>query len=331
MLPDMVDQLRRCPGMLDYFDRIVSVGQDPRHDLRDWVTDGDEAQQARTYRLYRELAANLQVTHAIVSQPLMWYAEAAASALREAGVRVFWTERYFDKAILDEIGCQYTADSELARYGDAFTAMRLWERSGTREAQPPPAPPEALWAKYGPPRNVVPIFGQVPTDRALADTSGGMTYADWLYAIVAINPAVQFLFKQHPIARTELPALPNIVEVDEHVHSLIDAYPNAIASFSSTVIIEAMGRLQRAPPVVFTGGHHFMSGLTFRLRDPPQAALVTTRLQKGFALNTEYRRAVRRRLSFVEDRYTMRLDDVVTLQRLIAAPGAAFEFYAGRV
>jgi hypothetical protein len=314
-----VDDLRRCPGLVGgYFDRVMSLGQSADDDVRHWVDYGSPTQVERTKALCSALADSCRVTHAIICQPLLWYSTAAAEALRACGVRVFWTEGYFDRMILDEIGVQYTADNELVRFGHLAQPAPMPLRLSTRYAQPAAVAPEVLRRRYGP--EAMPIFGQVADDMALRDMSGGMSYEQWLRALIESNPQTHLLFKHHPLKRTELPSAPNVTVVNEHVHALFAAYQEA-AAYSSTVILEGVARGVRFA----TGGHHFMAGLTLRIGAPSDAAGVLRRLQRA----RPSRYLIELRLAFIENRYTVRFDEERALARLICAPEALPLYYGG--
>lgn len=329
--PRMLAELHSCPGIRDRF-RIVAVGQ---HDeaavrlaadgravnyMQDWP---DDTNPDETFDLYAALATAARVSHAIVAQPLHWYSEAVAAGLTHSamGVRVFWLESYFDRATLDEVGAAYTPDNEFLRFEARCATLPVRRRAVSKFEQPASMSPAVLHEMFGDGPGVVPIFGQVPGDMALADSSGGLPYLEWIDAIVAGNPDVRFLFKHHPMARTDLPAYPNLFEVDVDVLSLLAAYPMA-AAYSSTVIREGVERGVRFA----TGGHHLLSGLTYRVTDRDRARdLVATLAECGTLPGP-----LLRRLSFLEHRYALRLSDPDALVRLTVDPARVLDYYRGR-
>lgn len=331
--PYMLAELSRNVAVREAFE-VLAVGQIPQHEahscgatisyLRDYPHD---ALEARTTALYSSIVDASWVTHAIVAQPLHWYSVAVENVLRARGVRVFWLESYFGRALLDEIGCPYTHDNEILRYGHLGDAdRRIPRRLVTKfpHTQPASSTSEDLVTKYG--SDAVIVFGQVPTDMALRDTSGGLAYDDWLTALITRNPTVRFLFKHHPLARTESAALAssNVVEVAESVEALCSTYAFG-ASYSSTVIREGFDFKMHA---FVTGGHHLMSGLTNRVVAPEGLDDVLARLASQAAWVSSPKGAfdVKQRLSFLEHQYTLHLDSPAVLERLLV-PRNSLELY----
>lgn len=334
--PTMLADLHACPGIRDRFS-ILAIGQidearirlaaDGRaiNYLQDWPHEG--AAEA-TRALYRSIRDGCCVTHAIIAQPLHWYSTEARGGLLDGDgffPRIFWLESYFDRAFLDEVGCPYTADNEVIRYASECIPREVRRRQRSKFDQPEALSPTELHELLGPSEYAVVIYGQVPGDMALADTSGGMPYDGWIDAIVRSNPETRFLFKHHPRARTELDAYPNLVEIGDYdTLSLLEAYPYA-AAYSSTVIVEAVMRGAK----VATGGHHALSGLVPRITRPEDATNLIPQLD-CWAERPPNIPQIADRLSFLEHRYSMRLSDSDALVRLTVDPSRVLDFYRSR-
>lgn len=332
--PRMLAELYDCPGILDNF-RILAIGQHdesavrlaaygrPVNYLRDWP---DEGEAWKTRNLYSGLVPACNVTHAIVAQPLQWYsvevdAAFAAFASGPHAVRRFWLESYFDRAYLDEVGALYMPDNEARMWAPTFAHPRGRERLRSKFSQPEPQTARALHAELGPASDRIVVFGQVPDDMSLVLPNGELRYMTWLDAIFRANPGVRFLFKHHPLARTDLQPYANVTEVDVDVLSLLNAFP-CVAAYSSTVISEAVAR----GAAVATGGHHAMFGLTVPIASAAGAAGLLERL-RAHVVDTS---AVAARLGFLEHRYSLRLSDPAVLDRLLIEPWRVGQWYERR-
>lgn len=332
--PAMIADLHDCPGLLDHF-RVLAIGQRSEEDVRfaargrplsylqDWP---DESRPEATEALYRGLIASCRVTHAIVAQPLQWYSTVVDRVLGEQRddvqpVRRFWTEAWFDRAYLDEFGALYMPENEARMWAPTFAHPRGRERLRSKFSQPEPQTARALHAELGPASDRIVVFGQVPDDMSLVLPNGELRYMTWLDAIFRANPGVRFLFKHHPLARTDLQPYANVTEVDVDVLSLLNAFPY-VAAYSSTVISEAVAR----GAAVATGGHHAMFGLTVPIASAAGAAGLLERL-RAHVVDTS---AVAARLGFLEHRYSLRLSDPAVLDRLLIEPWRVGQWYERR-
>jgi hypothetical protein len=333
--PTMLADLHACPGIRDRFN-ILAIGQHDEAEirfaadgkainyLRDWPHEG--AREA-THALYRAIRDSCRVTHAIIAQPLHWYSNEARDGLLEGDAffpRIFWLESYFERAFLDEVGCPYMADNEVVRYAHECISQPIRRRQRSKFDQPEALRPAELYELLGPTENAVVVYGQVPGDMALADTSGGMPYEDWIDAIVRSNPQTRFLFKHHPLMRTELAPRPNLVEIGDYdTLSLLEAYPLA-AAYSSTVIVEAVMRGVK----IATGGHHALAGLVPRITKAADAAHLIPQLDHWEKALDMAR--IADRISFLEHRYSVRLSDPDALVRLTVDRSRVLDFYRSR-
>lgn len=318
-----VSALRDNPLRAGYFD-VLAVGQGQKDDVVDWVDEFNmDRSMEQVTALYTALARSCLATHAIVSQPLFWYSTTAAAALRAAGVRVFYAEAFYDKVILDEVGAQYTADNEIRRHEDDAHVYPVLADKRTRYPQTPDTYRDKLWDAYGDPDEVIALYGQVPGDMALQDRSGGLSYRNWIRAIVEENPDKTILFKEHPLAFSpvELP-WPNVRRTNANVFAMFRAYPYA-AAYSSTVILEGTPLGVKFA----TGGHHFLSGLTYRVQSEHDAKDLVLKLH---ANPVDPVRLARRR-AFIEYHYTYNLAAPAAIDRLTVKPELLRHFYQTRI
>jgi hypothetical protein len=249
------------------------------------------------------LIRRLGVARAIILTPLYWVFNAVRDACDRARVDSIWSEVFLtEKLILDRVGCQYTADSELVRYADTASPLDPEPLGPTRFGQPGDRDPaemrRAVASGHG---RIVALFGQVPGDNALADSSGGMPYREWIDAVVGRNPSTLFVFKHHPAVRTPgVEAHRNLRAVKESLRTLLAAF-EAFAAYSSTVIIEGAAETGR---LFATGGHHLLggNGLCLRVRSPNEAEGLYERI-RGARPDPA---ALKKRLGFVTRRYALR-------------------------
>lgn len=285
----------------------------------------DPALRAELENLVRRIVVEHKVTHAVVLTPLFWYSEAVAQVLDGAGVKRIWSEVFLGgKLIFDRLGCQYTHVNEINEFADSLPTMIPDLPTVTRFRQPELVLPKVLRAKYGVEGGqAMAVLGQVPSDNALKDTTGGLSYYEWLDAIFRQNPDTKFLFKHHPVIKmnprgaTEgLEKYPNVRVVDESIWSLFLAF-DAFASYNSTAILEGLIQRKR----FMTGGFHFMShpGLCLRATAPEDAVSAYERVT-SLSLDQS---VCERRISFVTRRYTLLPSDHRMADRILL-PSAEF-------
>lgn len=259
--PQAAASIARNPSIAERF-RVVTIDQQPidayeraGHDVFAAALEDrpypDRPERTR-WLLERHVAA-FRPAVAIVSQPLLWYSEVAADVLRGAGARVFFSEQTLgERLFIDERGAPYCPENEIPRWWRA----REWEPceipGGTKLGQPQPRTAEGIWQRYGIEKGARPLvlFLQVPGDMAV-ERAPWDYYLPWVRALILRNPQLTILAKHHPSARTPLPAAPNLIEVDESVASLFEAFTR-FASYSSTVILEGV----IGNRVFITGGFH---------------------------------------------------------------------------
>lgn len=260
--------------------------------------------------VFRKMRGN-KVTHAIISQPLFWYSECAGRAARRAGAEVIWFERFpGGNCIFDKIGCQYTSDSDLLRYGGKGPFLFPKEPHETRLEQPGYIPPRELVRKYdADPENTIVLFGQSHLDMSLVDHTDRLHYELWVTELVERNRNTTFLYKRHPLygMRKErrdplagILGLSNVKKFDESIFSAFDAF-RFFAAYSSTVILEGAFRGK----AFITGGRHFLDkeGLCLRAFHGPSLNIAVDRLRK-FSFNWKM---LIHRLGFITRRYTLPL------------------------
>lgn len=278
--------------------------------------------------LTREILDKYDVKTALLLTPLRGLTENVAGVLKTQGVGVIWCEVFpGGKLLLDRAGCQYTTDSDIARYGGSFPSLPPTAPNGTRFDQPPARSAAEIRDRAAIVNGdrVVVVFGQVPYDSALL--RGPMDYYKWLDAIFTRNPETTFLFKQHPAGLKNRKLLTEGVEgyqnvrvVDESIYSLFHTF-RAFASYSSTVIFEGalFGRF------FATCGRHFMDGdgMCLRIRHALDAKRLYVRLLE-FRPDAD---AVRTRLAFLTRAYALKPSDPALAQRLSLPSDEFFNLY----
>jgi len=327
----LAGELAKNPGIADRFNVVtLDLGYLDQFRMQGgfaacYAHGQDPALRAELESLVRMIVVEHQVTHAVVLTPLFWYSEAIAEVLDAAGVNRIWSEVFLGgKLIFDRLGCQYTTVNEVNEFGDILPAVAPDLPVVTRFKQPEIILPKVLRAKYGVEGGrAMAVLGQVPSDNALKDTTGGLPYYEWLDAIFRQNPDTKFIFKHHPVIKinpngaTEgLEKYPNVRVVDESIWSLFLAF-DGFVSYSSTAILEGLIQRKRFA----TGGFHFMAhpGLCLRVTAPEDAASLYERVTT-FAIDPG---VYERRIGFVTQRYTLRQTDPRMVERILL-PSAEF-------
>jgi hypothetical protein len=219
---------------------------------------------AKARRELVSLFMGYHVDYALVCQKLLWYSNLVEEVCQELGIPLVWCENFFDnRLILDRVGLQYCRDNEMY-FESVVKPEPLMELSGrTRQKQPDTLTVDELMIKLQIPVPTEPVvvLGQVPHDMALVEYPG-LPYYEWLDALFRNNLETYFLFKHHPLAKTEiaLQNYANVQVIDENIATLWDAF-SLFVSFSSTTIYEGMVRGKKFA----TGGYHLCSGLTLEI------------------------------------------------------------------
>jgi hypothetical protein len=275
---------------------------------------------ARVYHEIKSLFHRCKVSHALVTQRLLWYSVLVERVCRELGIQLTWCEVFFDdRIIMDRQGLQYCKDNDIHYEAIGSAELPLLPQK-TRQPQPTTMPPEALRAKLGVvdlPNTVV-VMGQTPYDMAVKEYPW-VGYEAWLDALFRNNLSTWFLFKHHPQAKTPgIENYSNVRVIDESLESLWGAF-DLFASFSSTTIFEGMIRGKKFA----TGGYHFCSGLSLPVHTAVEARNLVERL-KAYSIPTE---AWNRRLFFVCNRYTVPLNSPRLWERMNKPSKKYFEEY----
>lgn len=292
------------------------------------VPFGGHRTEEEYQRIARETAEKYDGSHGVVLTPLMGLSNLVRAGLSEGGVKeLLWSEVFLSgKLILDRVGCQYTHDNEIIRYADHFPILTPEIPLDTRFRQPHFRPPGTVRDRNSNGHEkVVVMFGQVPGDHATKDTHGGMSYYEWIDALVTRNPDTLFLFKQHPASKMTAGAFTrgiekyrNVREIDECLNTLFMAF-DAFAAYSSTVIFE--GAIQRK--VFATGGFHFLHHpeLCLRITAPNEADNLYDRMLE-FRRNEEI---ATRYLGFITRAYCLAQTSPLMCDRLTEPSKRYFE------
>lgn len=282
-------------------------------------------------RFLRRVLEEHKITHVLISQPLLWYSEVAATVCREFGVeQVTWFEDFLGGAhIYDKLGGPYTAHNEIQKFSEQMPVQEPLIPAATRFQQPVVKTPDEIVKTYGTdPEKTVVVFGQTEWDMSLAEHEGRLPYEDWIRTLIRSNPGMTFLFKDHPSYKTrgvselarELVLGRNVQLYTESIWPTFQTFRH-FASYSSTVILEGAFAGKR----FITGGRHFL--------DDPELSLVATgadQLAGACARAREFKvneLKLRSYLSFITRFYTM----VPTDSRLTARLTTSSEEFFGRL
>ena len=277
-----------------------------------WLVHHHKVTGLKHVRVYQEILAlfkKCKVSHAIVTQRLLWYSVLVEQVCKELGVQLTWCEAFFDdRIILDRTSLQYCKNNDIhfEVYGSLEPPLLPKK---TRQPQPATVTPEALRAKLGvtKPEETVVVLGQTYYDMAVKEFPW-VGYEKWLHALFMSNPNTQFLFKHHPQKATpKIENYKNVRVINEGLESLWGAF-DLFASFSSTTIFEGMIRGKKFA----SGGYHFCSGLSLPVHSAEAAKNLVEQLH-SHACSTD---AWNRRLFFICNRYTIPLNSPLLWKRM---------------
>lgn len=277
----------------------------------------------------RDTVRSRGVTHAIISQPLLWYSEIAKKVCSEEGVKVVWLENFpGGKCVLDTIGCQYTKDNEIMRYGDLVRARFPEIPGATPAEQPEYIPKKDALSKYRvTPEKTLVLFGQSHVDMALVEAEGGLKYAEWVEELVRANDDTMILYKPHPVYKifghlkdplSWILDMDHVIEFSDSIFTAFDAF-DLFAAYSSTTILE--GALQGR--FFITGGRHFLDdeGMCVRMTERGRAREALDALRR---FKPAWPRIVRR-LGFITRSYALNLSSPRLLDKIILSPDEYYE------
>ncbi len=213
---------------------------------------------------FRGIVVSQKIELVIIAQKLFLYSNIAEKICRELGIRVVFTEFFFDdKLIFDDIGLQYT------KHNQSIGKSNLpidWPKSD-REGQPKDISYTDIIARYNLSmgQKIVVIYGQVLWDMSLVESPEGMSYDEYMDGLCRNNEDTLFLFKPHPKEAYGKPnsakySYPNLIRVNESLRTLFQL--PAHTAYSSTVIFEGVVRGLRFASV----GYHLMQDYTYKIR-----------------------------------------------------------------
>jgi hypothetical protein len=314
--PRWVSQLAVNPYRQKLWPGLVSLHQVDRHLFpcdAAYQDTPSESEREPVVKLLNEIIERHNVTHALVTQKLLWYSDVVEQVYRARGVDLTWCEMFFDyRAIFDRSGLHYCRRNDLEDYGGLPMEWGnpRFPRSD-RQAQPAEMDRENLSQKLNASGGEIVVFGQVPHDMALREFPG-LTYAEWLHQLFTRNPQTTFLFKHHPLAPTEgVEQHPNVRVVNENLRSLLLAF-SYFAAFSSTTIFEGAILGKR----FLTGGYHLLRGHSLQASRAEDLENARAKLAGQDDIQQNECLPRRRRLAFICNAYALRLDGLALVERL---------------
>lgn len=334
------ERILESPGVLDFFKKTVyvTVDEPPPHKAIPFSTaivhgKVDISRREEACDFLEGVIRMNGVTHAVISQPLLWYSDEAARACHRHGVEVIWFEKFpGGKGIFDKIGCQYMAESEISTYSQSTRILFPNGPEATAASQPKYCAPSELLSRYGvDSRQCIVLFGQSHIDMAVADTHDRLGYEEWVKGLV--DTGLPILYKRHPVyeAIPDLPdplqwilKCPAVQAFPESIFSAFDAF-SLFASYSSTVILEGALRGR----FFITGGRHFIDSylMCLRIREKDGFRGLPD-LLLGFEPNWK---ELVRRLGFVTRLYTIDFKSPALLEKLTLSSDDYYGRYRERI
>ena len=221
-----------------------------------------DAPQAELESQFRGIILKYKIGLVIITQKLFLWSNVAEKICKELGIRVVFTEFFFDdKLIFDDIGLQYTKDNQ------ATGVCNLpidWPKKD-REPQPADKSAADIITRFNlANKKVVIIYGQVPWDMSLIESPEGMTYDGYIDGLCLNNPDTVFLFKPHPKenygnSNSRKFKYPNLIRINESLRTLFQ-FP-AHTAYSSTVIFEGVTKGLRFA----SAGYHLLQDHTHKI------------------------------------------------------------------
>lgn len=256
---------------------------------------------------------------------------------QENSIKYVWTEAFFDnKLIFDKTGLQYCPDNEIVRYVKKIKMRgKINLPKSTRTPQTDVIGKKELFLKYGlsPEKKYIVMFGQTIFDMSLKHSliPGVDNFQKYAGLIINNNPDVTFLYKNHPhykgvFARRKradvgfMNDYPNVIEVDENIQTLFNAF-SYFTAFSSTTIFEGLIRNKKFA----TMGYHFCNNdkLVYQMKDTSATLNLYEKLKK-FKISQQIKK---RYLYFICNYYAISLGSKQLLDKLKLTPE---EYYARR-
>lgn len=271
------------------------------------------ASEREMQQQFETLLTQHKIDLVIIAQKLFSYSNVAEAACRELGVKFLFTEYFFDnKLIFDDLGLQYTADSQCV---GTSNLPATWP-AADREPQPEDLSLERLLLRYGLKRRkkIVVIYGQLIWDMSLVQAPVPITYEQYIKGLCRNNPDTVFLFKPHPKSKTRggksnrpCQGLSNLVVANESLRTLFQL--PAHTAYSSTVIFEGVARHGLKFASV---GYHLIRGHTHQI-EPNGFDNI---FEKIMSHSVDFD-AVQRAASWLTNCYAMDMSDPALADRLL--------------
>lgn len=258
---------------------------------------------------FRQILVTYQIQLVVIAQKLWRYSNVAEKVCGEVGVKVVFTEFFFDdKLIFDDIGLQYTKENQ--SIGECELPID-WPKTD-REPQPEYLSKFDLLNRLNlSDHKIVVVYGQVLWDMSLVESPEGMTYDEYIEGLCMNNPDTIFLFKPHPKDEQGHPNTgkydyPNLIRVNASLQTLFEF--TCHTAFSSTVIFEGVSRGLSFGSV----GYHLLQGHTHSITKDGFKDIYT----KILSYHPDMQ-AVLRSVSYLTNLYTMSMSDPLLADRLI--------------
>lgn len=258
---------------------------------------------------FRQIIEAYKISLVVIAQKLWRYSNVAEKICRELGIKVVFTEFFFDdKLIFDDIGLQYTKENQAI--GECELPID-WPKTD-REPQPEYLSKFDLLNRLNlSDHKIVVVYGQVLWDMSLVESPEGMTYDEYIDGLCMNNPDTIFLFKPHPKdehrpENSGKYSYPNLIRVNASLRTLFEF--DAHTAFSSTVIFEGVSRGLSFGSV----GYHLMQGHTLQIsRDGFKD------IYNKITSFCPDMGSVLKSVSYITNLYTMSMSDSLLAERLI--------------
>ncbi len=259
---------------------------------------------------FRGIIISHKIDLVIIAQKLFLYSNVAEKICRELGIRVVFTEYFFDdKLIFDDIGLQYTKENQ----AEGICNLPIDWQKNDREPQPKFLSLIEVKAKYNLPNQdkIVIIYGQVLWDMSLVESPEGMTYDEYIDGLCRNNPDTLFLFKPHPKDKYGSPnstkySYTNMKKINESWRTLFQF--KAHTAYSSTIIFQGVSRGLNFASV----GYHLLQNHTYKIKRGEFKDIYNKIINFKPEMNT-----VRQNASYITNIYTMPMSDPQLSERLI--------------
>lgn len=323
-----VDKIKNNQYIKDYFCKVVGIDHNKPEDyLKYNIKYYRYGVEKDAENLVKEVIDKEAITHCIIAQKLHTLADATYRACIAKGVKIIWSEVFFDdKLLYDYNGLQYTPDNDIVRFAEKHKGTKIELPRSTRQPQKDELINlEDFKTKYdlGDRDNLV-LFGQVVWDMSLKNSicQGINTYEDFLKAVIELNPNTNIIIKPHPQCTAEkykfVYDYKNVRVTEENINSFWNCFDRFI-TFSSTTSFEAVVRNKK----IAVCGHTLVpsDSLVLQIKERAEFSNLYAKLGQ-FEIDPKQRN---KHLSFLTTKYALAYNSKALLEKIILADK---EFYA---